>query len=531
MDAIAMPDQKTKRPEFVEKFVKPVNTEIKHVGNHWYLYERSNKYDPDIKRSRKVSGACLGKITEEGLVPSKRRMVSKDAPVVASVVEVGSTLYLWNRTEKLRNRLQAHFPESWKSIYTAAILRAMKEPRLKRLQLHFEESLLSQVFPDVSFGAAANAALLKELGANRKAICDFMQDDLRANGAFILFDGHRLLSSSRTMPYAELGYDSKHRYRPQINLLYAYSLGETTGVPVYYKQFIGSTPDVTAFPDILREMAIGGKELTLVADKGFGSEEDFRLIDDLNLKYVIPLKRGNGFVKGRVPALGAYEDVFTFHGRAVQCTKFSQDGFDVYLYFDSQLFADELADSSMRLEKKNNTNAVKLEAENKRISRGKGRLSAAELAALAPVKGASIYENTPEIGTVTIRTSRTDLNGRQVYGIYKQRQAVEQFFKTYGDTMDFEASYMRDQVSQEGWLFLNHLSSMIGIGCLDEIAAIDESKNISLNDLKATLNKICACKIGATWQVAPIKKGVQKLLSKMDLSISNEDVEALLKQH
>ena len=41
---------------------------------------------------------------------------------------------------------------------------------------------------------------------------------------FILFNGHRLLSASKTMDNAKLGYDSKRRYKPKfiyfIYLLY-----------------------------------------------------------------------------------------------------------------------------------------------------------------------------------------------------------------------------------------------------------------------------------------------------------------------
>ena len=64
------------KPDFILNFHKPENTEIKHIRGHWYLYERHNKYDPSIKRSRKVSGKCLGKITAQGLIPTKRRLVN-----------------------------------------------------------------------------------------------------------------------------------------------------------------------------------------------------------------------------------------------------------------------------------------------------------------------------------------------------------------------------------------------------------------------------------------------------------------------
>lgn len=70
---------------------------------------------------------------------------------------------------------------------------------------------------------------------------------------------------------------------------------------------------------------------------------------------------------------------------------------------------------------------------------------------------------------------RLDLNVFQVYSIYKQRQAIEQFFKTYGDTMSYK-------------------------------------------DLTQTLIKIKAGKMDGEWVVCPIKKSVQRLCGKMQFN-------------
>ena len=47
------------KPDYVMNFVRPANTEIKYIRGHWYLYERSNVYDPQLGRSRKKSGKIL----------------------------------------------------------------------------------------------------------------------------------------------------------------------------------------------------------------------------------------------------------------------------------------------------------------------------------------------------------------------------------------------------------------------------------------------------------------------------------------
>jgi len=74
---------------------------------------------------------------------------------------------------------------------------------------------------------------------------------------------------------------------------------------------------------------------------------------------------------------------------------------------------------------------------------------------------------------------------------------------------------MRNNYTEEAWLFLNHLSAIIGVNAIEEIASIGESKNISYKDLTQTLLKIKAGKTNGKWVVYPIKKSVQRLCEKM----------------
>lgn len=54
---------------------KPKNTEVKHVNGHWHLYKRTTSYNPATRKSKKVSGKLLGKLTPEGFDPSKITML------------------------------------------------------------------------------------------------------------------------------------------------------------------------------------------------------------------------------------------------------------------------------------------------------------------------------------------------------------------------------------------------------------------------------------------------------------------------
>ena len=511
------------KPAYIANFVKPLNTEIKHIRGYWYLYERSNIYDPKIKRSRKKSGRCLGRITESGLIHSQSYREHAVAQL-NDVVEVGAVYYFFNQTEEMRCRLQKYFPDIWKRIYTIVLLRTIYDTRFRRLELHYEDSILSYLYPGLSFSESSVTNLLKNLGRRREAIRDYMRESVVEEDRFVIYDGHRLLSASRTMDNAEQGYDSKMRYKPQINLMYMFSLGVDTGCPVYYKQYLGSTPDVIAFRDILKESGASESKCTVIADKGFSSKEDFDLLENSGLYYVIPLKRGNSYVKGRIPASPVdYEKAFSFNGRGIQCITFHENGFDIHLYLDTSLLAEEVADLTKRTEKHNSSTELAKNRELQRRGKGKGRLSDEELEKLQPLTVRDMYADRQEMGTITLKTNRTDLNCFQIYSIYKQRQAVEQFFKTYSGTMDQEASYMRNNYAEEAWLFLNHLSAILGVDAIEEIAAVGESKNISFKDLVQTLVKIKANLIANSWTVLPVKRTVRKLCSKLGIEITSLD--------
>lgn len=73
------------------------------------------------------------------------------------------------------------------------------------------------------------------------------------------------------------------RFRPQVNLLYAFSVGEGGAVPAYYKRYSGGTADVSAFSDLVAEAGIAASGCLAVADKGFSSEADFALLSEMGV--------------------------------------------------------------------------------------------------------------------------------------------------------------------------------------------------------------------------------------------------------
>lgn len=80
---------------------------------------------------------------------------------------------------------------------------------------------------------------------------------------------------------------------------------------------------------------------------------------------------------------------------------------------------------------------------------------------------------------------------------------------------------MREDVTEEGRLFLNHLSSMITMSSIDEIYKQGLSKHISVDDLRIKLRKIHADIIEGEWMVKPIKSEVENLCRKLEVDVAD----------
>ena len=491
------------KPDYVKNFRKPKNTEIKHIGRYYYLYERSSTYDPETKKMRKKSGKCLGRITENGLVPSREKM---DENILSNIEskEAGLSGCLWNRNQNMIERLKKHFPDIWREMFVMAALRFSFGPRFKRISENYETGIFSEIYPGLNLDGSYITALLKNIGKRTDAIKAFMHEDNDRLSSYLVFDGHRIISDSRTLETAYMGYDSKMRYKNQVNLVYAFSVSGTRCFPYYYKQFSGDVPDITAFQDLIEEAEVDKENLTILADKGFGDDDNFTLIDESGFRYIIPIKRNSKDSKDNAPLSNTgYDDSFLYNTRPILHKAVEKEGYTVHIYRDIHLYSDEMRDITERTDKKNNTTTLLKEKEEERIRKGnKRRLTDEQLKKLKAVsfKDSLVDENT--IGTITLRTNDKTLNGAQVYNLYKRRESIEDFFKTYDNSFDFSASYMRNIYSEEGWLFLNHLSAIIGFDILDEIYAQGKTSDISLTDFRTKMSHLYANKIKGTWRMA-----------------------------
>ena len=95
-------------PNWVLKH-KRKGTEIRKIGNNFYLYKVTSVWDKERKRARKITEKFLGTITQDGLIkPREERLIESIGSV--SVKEFEATNFVLGMNEDIREPQ----PDEWK---------------------------------------------------------------------------------------------------------------------------------------------------------------------------------------------------------------------------------------------------------------------------------------------------------------------------------------------------------------------------------------------------------------------------------
>ncbi|MDR1110135.1 MAG: transposase, partial [Deltaproteobacteria bacterium] len=434
-------------PEWVEK-QKRRGHEIKRVGDNYYLYGRKSKWDPVKKKAKKKTGEYLGAITPSGFVAKRTTPPEIDT---VSVKEYGATAYLGSISSDIFEVMTQEFPDRiGEMLYALAILRAKGEESFKRMDIQYLTSYLSETIPGLAMSGASIASLLETVGRKREQIVAAM-NRLSRSAKNIIIDGTRLTSWSKGMSLADLGHDSSGRWDPQVNIIYVFERALSPR-PVFYRRVRGNIPDVSAMRLTMESMG-SDCVFTVVADAGFASAENFGMLVDGDIKYIVPLKRNTSeIVPADLNARDNYRHAFTYAARPVMAYEPEKDGYRIVVFRDEFMRSREMSDFIKRLEKKNQA-----------IRESKKKEKAPE----SDIEEEAIKSD-PYFGTIIVRTNLDD-SPQEIYETYKMRVAIEQCFDTLKNTLSQDHGYMHSDESFEAWCFINHIALTLAYRVLNTL--------------------------------------------------------------
>jgi len=480
---------KSPYPEWINAYRKP-GTEIRRVNGRFFQYEVSSYYDKEKKKGRKKTGKYLGTITQrDGFVAARNRKVPQSYLAVdtlqLSTKEYGLSAFIQYYCKPIVDHLKVHFPKCWQWLLVALYCRLLHTSPLKNMGYYFKRSFLSEQH-HITVNAKSMSNLLRDLGDNRTPLTDFMYG-MYDGEKTLLIDATSMVSYSKNLSRVYTGITKKGVYAPLFNLLYFYSPDDC--FPAYYRLFNGNIKDVKMIEISTEESRY--KNALVIADKGFYSQENLKILEKHGHKYIIPLKRSSALIESN-----RYRDMtrsvkhFLFEDRVIYYDSYtSQEGRMIYLFVDEAMMVKEKKDFICRMEK-NPKQYTQTRFE----------------------------KQLPFFGSLALITNKED-EPRSVYVHYKSRAGIEILFDGAKNILGNDFTYMQNDQALEGWMFINHLALLVHHKIYALLKEKKMIKKYSIRDFIEFLADVKKVRINQEWVLEPIIKEQKKLLDELGITI------------
>ena len=481
-----------KHPQWALKHKKK-GTELRLINGTYYLYKITSKWNPEKKRSQKITLGLLGKITrEKGFIESEKRKLRKGKNISDDITikEYGLSSFINNYLSEYVDLLKKHFPEHWKFIIASAYSRLAYQSPLKNYQYHFSKSFLSEEFVRVGLSSSTITKKTREIGRNRKRILDFSHE-FKIGDDNILFDGTDLFSNSDKMRFPVKGKTKKGTFDNIINLMFVFSM--KLKQPVYYSIMSGNIKDISSFKLCLDESGIS--DAIVIADKGFYSDSNIEKLDKEKLRYIVPLRRNSTLIdysKIQKGDFKEFEGYFVYEKKIIWYYQKLQEGKRIIVYKNDELKNEEINDYLRRCETIPESYSTE-----------------------------GFYDSQYKFGTIAIITNIDDKQtAESIYLTYKSRSQIEIMIDVFKNLFNADRTYMQDDDAIEGWMFINFVVMHWYYKILHQLQAQKLNAKYSVKDIIQFLIDIKKVKINNKWYEDNMTKKNKAIFEKLKLPIT-----------
>lgn len=483
----------TTHPDWALKHKKK-GTELRFLNGRYYLYQVTSKWDPQKKRSKKITGKLLGKITrEDGFIESDKNKLRRQTLSISklTVKEYGVTAFIENHLSEYKALLKKHFPEFWEQILVLAYGRMVYHSPMKNMEFHYHHSYLSVLYRGLKLSPKQLTVFLREFGVQRQNIVSFFHE-FSGSRNNILFDGTDLISNSKRMDITKYSKTKKGTYDSAVNMMFAFSVDMQ--LPLYYKFLPGNIKDIKSFKLCLKELQI--KDAVVIVDKGFSSKANVEELISEGLKFIIPLKRNNSLIDYTKVERGNKKDFdgfFKFQGRIIWYYTYVVDkekNLTINLYMDEELKLEENKDYLNRIE----TVPEKYNMD-------------------------GFFKKQHTFGTIAMLDNTTK-DAQTVYVNYKSRSQIEEMIDVLKNVIEADSSYMQNEQALETWMFINYITLHWYYKIYQLLVKYELTKKFSPMDFILFLKEIRKVKINTKWYSAEITTKTQKILDKVNIPIT-----------
>lgn len=485
--------QTSKHPEWAVAHRKP-GTELRFLNGKYYLYSYTTVYDKKKKSARKISGKLLGRITEQqGFIPSGKRKLERALEVrnVTKPVckEYGVSFLVKEKFSSFAEVLARVFPDQWKSILAIAYCRFVYRCPLKSMSFRLTQSFLPELLGSRPFNEKTASVVLKTIGGMNEQKLAYMKSFITRD-EYLLMDATNVFSNSSLITLARKGYHNPMSFDSQFNLMYIYSA--KTSMPVFYRLLPGNIREVKAFKNCLLEAGL--RDAVIIADKGFYSNKNIELLMNEKLKFILPLKRDNGVIDYSLLVNNTFKEegsYFIHEKRIIWYQEYyftTGEPYSMFMFLDETLRVKEEKDYLERIE--THPESYSLE---------------------------QYHQRRNAFGTIALLTNLEAKTAEDIYQSYKSRMTIEVLFDGMKNVLEADHTYMQDEQTLQGWMFVNHITLQWYQYLYSELKNTGLLKKYSVNDYIQLLTDLKKIKINNTWYFNEITGNTSKLLEKIGL--------------
>lgn len=469
-------------PDWVEKHRK-TGREIRFQRGQYYAYRVTSKYDPALKRSKKVTLEYLGTITPDGLAAPKH----KRPPLLGGRLDAGNIVFLDRFVQALQPAVEASFPDDSQSLLAAAVLKLCYLEPCSRLQLRYETSLVKRRWPDATLDDDAFPRLLRRIGFQWAAQRDVFRA-LARDEAHMAIDLSHVFSESQNIPWLEYGHNGDDVWRPQLQVLLCW--GTATHRPGFLQLLLGATNSAQTLATAIKEAPL--QEAIAIMDKGFWSPENVKVFETAGVHYAMALKRDIPIVDLKPHT--RYHKHFIYRDHAQWWRKDEFEGRTVYHYLDKRIADEEESAYLRRIEK------AETDAQKRKIR-------------------AAYRKAQNELGTLSILTD-AGLTAAQTYELYKERRDVEYAYDALQNELRGDVTWMRSKESMVAYHFILFLSLHLYSQVLDHLKRKKMLSTYSVRDVLTYLSKVDVVEVNGKEYALPVTRQTQTVIDNLEVPIT-----------
>jgi transposase len=275
-----------------------------------YVFEDHPYWDSDRKRGAHKR-VYVGKNIDGVFVPNKKYLLEQELkeaknqlkpgpkPTLESIRKFYGAVYLLERIGEITgvtDDLKQCFPDIYQPMLSIVYYLILESTPFYR----FNKWHLTHRHPyDKNIASQRSSELLAGIDESQKMKFFTLQAKRRLEKEFLAFDTTSISSYSQLIKQVKYGKNKEGDARPQINL--ALLLGESSGLPAYYRKLPGNVSDVKLMRQLIKDLSfLSIDHVKLVLDRGFYSAENIDHLYKNHHKFLIGAKLSLSLVKNKL---------------------------------------------------------------------------------------------------------------------------------------------------------------------------------------------------------------------------------------